>query len=347
MPNRSNAGRRARCCAAFEVKLARPLAARVSGPGLGMGVWRPGSAHPSGRWMADARKIVPRRLDLDCESDMLFSECRAALGLTRPARLASHPSIASPVAFGCLPPCILVPPDWDDWPREHRRACLLHELAHLAHSDDWAKLAQELISAVFFFHPLVRWLLARLDRERELLCDEAVVALGTEPAGYAAASRPGQTPWADSVCVRGRPAPPGLLPFLDRRTVAIRISRLLEDEIALNTLSPITPPFPDPRQRRRGCGAGRDGDSSSPPRAPREVETSPSGDDRTNAPPASSRKIEGVILDPDGKPVAGTIIVAGINEPGKPNHQVFQTDQDGRFNWAIPERPVSAYFVAY
>ena len=94
-------------------------------------------------------------------------------------------------------PVVLVPTDWGDWPEPHRRACLLHELAHLARYDDWAKLAQELLRAPFFFHPSVRWLLARLDRERELLCDEAAVALGSDPVAYARllldlARRPGR-----------------------------------------------------------------------------------------------------------------------------------------------------------
>ncbi len=150
-------------------------------------------------------------------------------------RLASHPAITSPVVFGCVAPCVLVPTDWHDWPVAHRRACLLHELAHLARRDDWAKLAQEVVSSVFFFHPLVRWLLSRLDRERELLCDEAVVARGTDPTGYARmlldlARRPGRLSFSPA---RLRPVS---LPFLERRTVAIRISRLLEDEM-VKTLS--------------------------------------------------------------------------------------------------------------
>ena len=106
---------------------------------------------------------------------------------------------------------------------------------HLKRRDDWSKLAQELVSVFFFFHPLVRWLLARLDRERELLCDEAVVALGTEPAWYARilfelARQSGR------ILSGSTKRNPVLLPFLDRRNVAIRISRLLEDDF-VNTLS--------------------------------------------------------------------------------------------------------------
>ncbi len=54
-----------------------------------------------------------------------------------------------------------------------------------------------------------------------------------------------------------------------------------------------------------------------------------------------------MILDPDGKPLPGATVVAGLDEPGKPNHQVFQTDQRGQFNWSIPAQPVLVYFVAF
>ena len=131
------------------------------------------------------------------ESDRLLGECRAVIGLSRPVRIAVHPAVASPAVIGGPSPVVLVPPDWIDWPEEHRRACLLHELAHLARYDDWARLAQELLRAPFFFHPSGRWLLSRLDRERELLCDEAAVALGSDPVAYARllldlARRPGR-----------------------------------------------------------------------------------------------------------------------------------------------------------
>ena len=41
------------------------------------------------------------------------------------------------------------------------------------------------VEAVFWFHPLIWWLGARLVDERERACDEAVLDLGNEPAVYA------------------------------------------------------------------------------------------------------------------------------------------------------------------
>jgi beta-lactamase regulating signal transducer with metallopeptidase domain len=121
----------------------------------------------------------------DETSQWLLNECRRLMSLHRPVILGAHPAVGSPVMIGGRKPMVLVPPDWDTWRESDRHTCLLHELAHLAHRDDWAKLAQEIVLIPFFFHPLVQWLTTRLDRERELLCDETVVARGADPVAYA------------------------------------------------------------------------------------------------------------------------------------------------------------------
>jgi beta-lactamase regulating signal transducer with metallopeptidase domain len=192
----------------------------------------------AGGWLMLAR-LVRGAAEVGSNSDGILNECRAALGLSRPVSLTVHRGVASPVVVGGLRAVVLVPIDWGDWPEPHRRACLLHELAHLARYDDWFKLAQEILRVPFFFHPLVHWLLTRLDRERELLCDEMTVALGSDPVAYAhllldLGRRPGRR---FSVTPQSRI---GSLPFLDRRTVAVRIERLLEDDMP-RTLSRPSP----------------------------------------------------------------------------------------------------------
>jgi len=182
-----------------------------------------------GGWLTLAR-LKYEAINIGRESARLIEECRAALGLSRPVRIASHEAIASPIVVAGTPPVVFVPADWDDWPESHRRACLLHELSHLACYDDWTKLVQELLRIPFFFHPLVRWLLGRLDLERELLGDEAVVSLGSDPASYARllfdlARRPSRLALVRTSVRRS------LLPFLDHRTIRVRIERLLEDRM--------------------------------------------------------------------------------------------------------------------
>ena len=266
-----------------------------------------------------------------------FTSARPRSGSLERSDLALHRAIGSPVAFGCLRPCIVVPINWSSWPNAQRRACLLHEMTHLKRRDDWSKLAQELISIFFFFHPLVRWLLARLDRERELLCDEAVVAYGMEPASYARillemARRPGR------ILTLPSRVPSALLPVLERRTVAIRITRLLQDDMSI-TLSRSS--------LRRSVGLGVLAGVVSLAMMGiriRAVEPRTSGSSQEAE---LTRKIEGLIVDPDGQPSALATVVAGFDGTGVPNHQVFQTDKNGRFDWLIPDKAIAIYFVAY
>ncbi len=83
------------------------------------------------------------------ESERLVAECRVALGLSRPVRVAAHAGVLSPAVVAGRRAVVLVPPDWMEWPEPDRRGCLLHELAHLARYDDWTKLAQEVVRIPF------------------------------------------------------------------------------------------------------------------------------------------------------------------------------------------------------
>ena len=77
----------------------------------------------------------------------------------------------------------------------------------------------------FFFHPLVRWLLGRLEYERELLCDEMVIRQGIDPRDYARLL-------LEFARASGRLAWPAVsLPMSRRRTVKGRIHHLLEEDM--------------------------------------------------------------------------------------------------------------------
>ena len=55
------------------------------------------------------------------------------------------------------------------------RYMLLHELQHYRHRDNLINLLAELLGAVYWFHPAVRYAACRLKIERETACDEAVL----------------------------------------------------------------------------------------------------------------------------------------------------------------------------
>ena len=341
-----------------------------------LGAWRLAALATAAAWLIVVLAMLSRlvvgwlmlarlkrgAVEVGWNSDGLLNECRAALGLSRPVGLAVHPAVASPVVVGGLRPVVLVPTDWGDWPESHRRAALLHELAHLARYDDWAKLAQELLRAPFFFHPMVRWLLNRLDRERELLCDEATVALGSNPVVYARllldlGRRTGRlfsiTP----------PSRTGCLPFFDRRTVAVRITRLLEEDMQRTLSRPsvsrsvllgsliVVVALGVAGLRVHAVAAG-------PTEAPQKTQAAAELPRKTEAPPPTTRpaparakeaphEFQGVVLDPDGHPVPGATIVAGSYDTGRDGHQVITTDARGRFTWTLPPGTEMGCLIVY
>ena len=63
---------------------------------------------------------------------------------------------------------------------------ILHELAHVARRDDWTNLAARAATALVGWHPAAAWVLRRIDREREIACDDWVVAATGAPRPYAA-----------------------------------------------------------------------------------------------------------------------------------------------------------------
>lgn len=67
----------------------------------------------------------------------------------------------------------------------HLEAILAHEVWHVRRKDNLAAAFHMLVEAIFWFHPLVWWLGARLVEERERACDEEVLQLGNPPQIYA------------------------------------------------------------------------------------------------------------------------------------------------------------------
>lgn len=67
----------------------------------------------------------------------------------------------------------------------HVEAIVSHEVCHIVRRDNLLALAQIVTSAIFWFHPLVWWIGARLVDERERACDERVLTRFPRPATYA------------------------------------------------------------------------------------------------------------------------------------------------------------------
>lgn len=108
-------------------------------------------------------------------------------GRARSVKLYRSSRVSIPAVIGFFRPAIILPtalvPELSEAELD---VVLLHELAHLRRWDDWSNLAQKIVKAVFFFHPAVWWIENRLTIEREMACDEIVLARTANPRAYAA-----------------------------------------------------------------------------------------------------------------------------------------------------------------
>ncbi len=95
------------------------------------------------------------------------------------------PSTATPITWGALRPVILLPNYLLDWPITTRAAVLRHERAHVERRDWLWQTFAELLTAVFWFHPLVWLAAARMRSDAEHAADDRVLADGTSASSYA------------------------------------------------------------------------------------------------------------------------------------------------------------------
>ncbi len=91
-----------------------------------------------------------------------------------------------PGVFGILRPLLLLPENLrDELTPEQFEAILAHESRHVQCHDNLTAAIHMLVETLFWFHPLVWWIGARLTDERERDCDESALRQGSRPAEYA------------------------------------------------------------------------------------------------------------------------------------------------------------------
>jgi multidrug resistance efflux pump/beta-lactamase regulating signal transducer with metallopeptidase domain len=156
-------------------------------------------------------EIANRCLQL---AESLGVHCHVALGVCG--------RLATPILVGIFRPMILLPPAaLSGWSMQQLEMVLLHELAHVRRWDNVVNLMQRVVESFLFFHPVVWWLSAWIRLERELCCDQIVVARTGDPRAY-----------AETLATLARVEPirrTGALAMAENRLV-IRIRRILNLE---------------------------------------------------------------------------------------------------------------------
>jgi uncharacterized protein (TIGR03435 family) len=100
-------------------------------------------------------------------------------------RVRSAPQL-EPGVFGIFRPALVLPEGIADRVTpEQLRAIVAHELCHIRRRDNLFAAIHMAVEAIFWFHPLIWWIGARLVEERERACDEEVLREGNDPETYA------------------------------------------------------------------------------------------------------------------------------------------------------------------
>jgi len=108
------------------------------------------------------------------------------MGIRRDVRLAVSDEMASPAVLGLIRPVIVFPERiLSGLSGEEFKQISLHELAHIQRYDDWVFLGQKVLEALLFFNPAVLIASRQMTLDREIACDDWVVAFDAQPRGYA------------------------------------------------------------------------------------------------------------------------------------------------------------------
>src|SRR5262249_53598467 len=107
------------------------------------------------------------------------------LPLVMPIKVMSGPQRLEPGVFGIFKPVLLLPDGIAErLSRAHMESVIAHELCHVRRRDNLAAAIHMFVESLFWFHPLVWFIKARLMDEQERACDEDVLRNGGDPHIY-------------------------------------------------------------------------------------------------------------------------------------------------------------------
>jgi bla regulator protein BlaR1 len=138
------------------------------------------------RWRrvsAAVKNAVPLREGREVEA---LRRLEKAGGLRRRIEIFLSRASLEPGILGIARPVLVWPEGISDRLEDaHLEAIVAHEVWHVRRNDNLAAAVHMVVEAIFWFHPLVWWLGARMVDERERACDEEVLQLGSPPQVYA------------------------------------------------------------------------------------------------------------------------------------------------------------------
>jgi TonB family protein len=151
----------------------------------------------------------------------------ASYGLRREIVLLQTDAPNLLATWGVFRPRVLLPSHAREWPQDRVHVVLCHELAHIRRHDWLVQIAAQTLLTILWFNPLMWVACARLRRESEQACDDAVLARGVSAREYAGhlldlarQCRRREFPWAAAATPMAHPS------TLERRIAAMLNPRL-------------------------------------------------------------------------------------------------------------------------
>ena len=135
---------------------------------------------------ARLHQVFRRAIPLSIELRQHVQSCMLRLSLKEEPIVAKSSDIASALTWGVIRPVVLLPDSFEEWTEVEQRDCLLHELAHVKHHDGRWNWVAQLVSAIYWFHPLVQLANARLRQACEEAADDVVIQSGVSASSYSA-----------------------------------------------------------------------------------------------------------------------------------------------------------------
>ena len=163
----------------------------------------------------------------------LMKKLRSGLGIKRNIRLVESTGFHSPALFGMMKPVIIVPVGiLGNMPFNQVEALLMHELLHIRRYDFLINIIQNIVETLSFYNPFVWMLSAVIRNERELYCDDGVIASGSDPGTYVRAL------YAVSLPLQERNTYTLAAGTRNKQHLLIRIKRILKTEPMKNKMKP-------------------------------------------------------------------------------------------------------------
>ena len=168
---------------------AATAAPRLDAEPVVLGLWLTGVLLALARLLSGLARLawLSRAATVNADGDALrlLQRLAAAHGVTRRVVLLTTTAAGILGTWGLFQPRVLLPAQAHGWSRERLQVALSHELAHIRRGDWPLQVAADAWRALFWFNPLCWLLAARLRREAEFACDDAVLDTGVEAPAYA------------------------------------------------------------------------------------------------------------------------------------------------------------------